>query len=148
MTVNERESLGDSGAPAPHQVGKDLSPDAMAYARMEASLLAFWVGLARSSPGARVVRVGGIAAAVFPTPGEREVFNNAVAPRWEPLEGSALAALSALYREHGIETWQVWVHEDEREQARNAEVAGLVVDTSTLGMSMPLSGEVLGRGAE
>ena len=116
-----------------------MSPHDRAYARMEASLLAFWTGLARSSPGARVVHVGGIAAAVFPAPGEREVFNNAIAPRRTPLAESALAALAALYRAQGIEQWQLWVHEEEHEPARRAAAAGLVVDTSTLGMSMPLT---------
>jgi GNAT superfamily N-acetyltransferase len=115
---------------------------------MEASLLAFWAGLARSSPGARVVRVGGISAAVFPAPGEREVFNNAVAPRWTPLEGSALTALADLYRTHGIEQWQLWVHEEEGAQARRAADAGLVIDTSTQGMSMPLTGVTTAQGAE
>jgi GNAT superfamily N-acetyltransferase len=115
---------------------------------MEASLLAFWAGLARSSPGASVVRVEGIAVAVFPAPGEREVFNNAVAPRWTPLAGSALAALTALYRAEGIELWQLWVHEEEHELARRAEAAGLVVDTSTLAMSMPLTHLASGREVE
>jgi GNAT superfamily N-acetyltransferase len=112
---------------------------------MDASLLAFWAGLARSSSGARVVRVEGIAAAVFPAPVEREVFNNAVAPRWRPLEGPALAALAALYRDNGIGRWQLWVHEDEPAQSRRAQAAGLVVDTSTLGMAMPLTREAIER---
>jgi GNAT superfamily N-acetyltransferase len=116
-----------------------------AYARMEASLLAFWAGLACSSSGACVVRVEGIAAAVFPAAVEREVFNNAVAPRRAPLEGSALAALAALYRDHGIARWQLWVHEDEPEQARRTQAAGMVVDTSTLGMAMPLTREAIDR---
>jgi GNAT superfamily N-acetyltransferase len=92
-----------------------------------------------------VVHVEGIAAAVFPAPIEREVFNNAVAPRRTPLEESVLAALAVLYRDHGITRWQLWVHEDDPEQGRRAEAAGLVLDTSTLSMGMPLSREAIER---
>jgi GNAT superfamily N-acetyltransferase len=110
----------------------------LAHTRMEATLFAWWTALARSSPGARVIYLPGIAAALFPAPGEREVFNNAVTSRGTPLAASALAALAALYRDHAVGRWQLWVHEHDHQSSLRAAAAGLVVDTSTMSMGMPL----------
>jgi GNAT superfamily N-acetyltransferase len=109
------------------------------YGRMEANLFAWWEGLARSSPHARLVRFAGITAALFPAPGERDVFNNAVASRPAPPTAAAVAELAALYAAHGVDLWQLWVHEDDRATGRVAEAAGLVVDTTTLAMAMELA---------
>jgi GNAT superfamily N-acetyltransferase len=108
------------------------------YERMEANLFAWWAGLARSSEHARIVHLRGITAATFPTPGERAVFNNAVASRRAPPAAADVAALAAMYRDLGVDCWQLWVHEEDRRTSAIAGAAGLVIDTSTMTMALDL----------
>src|SRR5947209_146653 len=101
------------------------------YRRTEATLFAWWGGLARSSPGARIVQLDGIVAAVFPAPGDRAVFNNAVAIRHASPSRASVTDLAALYAQAGATPWQLWVHEEDEPWGNLAAAAGLVVDTTT-----------------
>src|SRR6478672_11506870 len=73
----------------------------------QATLVACWQALAHLSPGARVVHLPVVVAAVFPswTP-----LNNAIAfaGGGHPVEEAATEAAS-LYEEAGVEEWALWV---------------------------------------
>src|SRR5215217_7779797 len=51
------------------------------YGRGAATLIGSWEAIARGSAGAKVVRVPGAAAAVFPSEPERTIYNNAFLAR-------------------------------------------------------------------
>ena len=67
------------------------------------TLLASWGALARLSPGARLVRLDGVVAAVFP---HWAPLNNAIALA-DP--GTAAGPLDAVYGAAGVTEWALWL---------------------------------------
>ena len=85
------------------------------YARGAATLLASWEEYARGSSGAALVRLRGVAAAVFPTERERSVYNNALLDRdlGATQRVTAVDAMEAAYLAGGIDRYAAWVHESD-----------------------------------
>src|SRR3954451_768165 len=83
------------------------------YDRSIATLLAAWTQFAAGSAGARVDRLAGVAAAVFPAEPERAVYNNAVLDRHLGAgeRAAAIDAMEAAYAAADVAPFAAWVHE-------------------------------------
>jgi ribosomal protein S18 acetylase RimI-like enzyme len=110
------------------------------YERMEANLLASWERYATGSSGAFVRRAPDVAVAVFPSPPERVVYNNALLSRGldQARVDSAIRALEQLYASAGVDGYAVWAHESEPASIACLEAHGYHVDTATRAMAMSL----------
>jgi GNAT superfamily N-acetyltransferase len=103
--------------------------------RQEATLLASWQAYAAGADG-RLVRLPGVAVAVFPTGFEREVYNNALL---EPGAGAAAVdALEAEYAAAGVTRWAAWIRETDDGLRAELERRGYAYDSSTLSMGRRL----------
>lgn len=115
------------------------------YKRGIATLLASWQAYARGSGDAQLLRLDGVAAAIFPSGPERAVYNNAVLDR--DLTAAALVraadAMEAAYGSAGVDRFAAWVHE--ADEAMQAELSGrgYTVEECTRAMGMSLDGLAL-----
>jgi hypothetical protein len=124
-----------------------MRTDADLYRRGIATLLASWKEYARAAAGAAVMRLPGVAAAVFPEGPEREVYNNAVLDRGlapAPLE-DAVGAMEAAYSAAGIDRFAAWVHETEAATAAELGRRGYTLAETTRAMGMELGSIPLPR---
>lgn len=89
-----------------------------------ATLLASWEANARGSADAAVLRLDGVASAVFPAEPERGIYNNGVLERGlaPDARGVAVASMEAAYESAGVDRFAAWVHEDD--EPMGAELAG------------------------
>lgn len=89
-----------------------------------ATLLASWEANARGSVEAAVLRLGGVAAAVFPVGPEREIYNNAVLGHGLGADAAkaAVAAMEAAYEAAGVERFAAWAREGD--EPLRAELCG------------------------
>jgi GNAT superfamily N-acetyltransferase len=112
--------------------------DADLYLRGTETVLASWEAYAAGSRGAAVVRLPGVAAAVFPAEPERSVYNNAVlAHGLGPVErAEAVDAVEAAYASAGVPRFAAWVHETDRAMRADLEARGYRIDTATRAMGM------------
>ena len=110
------------------------------YMRMAANLVASWERDAEGSPGASVEHLPGVAAAVFPEPPERTVYNNALLDRGLSSSDAADAidVAEAAYADARVPEYAVWAHESEPETIAELERRGWRPDTSTRAMAMAL----------
>lgn len=110
-------------------------------ARGAATLVASWAAYARGSAGARLERLDGVAAAIFPSGPERTVYNNALLDRdlGATERAAAVDAMAAAYRSAGVVRYAAWVHE--RDDGMRAELGRreYVVHESTRAMGMSLA---------
>jgi ribosomal protein S18 acetylase RimI-like enzyme len=110
------------------------------YTRGVATLVASWEEYARGCDGAALVRLDGVAAAVFPSGPERGIYNNALLERdlGPSARAAAADAMAAAYDSAGVERYAAWVHESD--EAMRAELNGrgytLVESTRAMGMSL------------
>jgi ribosomal protein S18 acetylase RimI-like enzyme len=111
------------------------------YERGAATLLACWEAIAAGSAGAAVLRLPGVAAAVFPHEPERSVYNNALLDRGlRPAErAAALDAMEAAYAAAGVARFAAWAHESDAELCAALSARGYAVAESTRAMGMRLS---------
>jgi GNAT superfamily N-acetyltransferase len=116
--------------------------DAALYERGAETLLASWAQYARGAAGAAVHRLPGVATAVFPTPPERDVYNNALIDRdlGAVQRADAIAAMEALYEEAGVSRFAAWVHESDEAMRSELERRGYALDEVTRAMGMTLDG--------
>jgi GNAT superfamily N-acetyltransferase len=111
--------------------------DAELYARMHANLREFCRLMGGASPGARVVELPGVVAAVAPATPHRSLPNSVAYDSAAELE-DALPRLAEEYEASGIHAWTVWAPErDERATALLAE-AGHRLDAAPAAMCMEL----------
>lgn len=114
--------------------------EAALYDRQLATLLASWEANARGCADAAVMRLDGVAAAVFPTGPERDVYNNAVLGRGlGPGERDAtIMAMESAYGAAGVERFAAWA--DDGDAAMQAELRsrGYAVTETTRVMAMSL----------
>jgi ribosomal protein S18 acetylase RimI-like enzyme len=110
------------------------------YTRGIATLLASWEAFARGSAGAALQRSDGVAAAVFPSGPERDIYNNAVLDRdLGPVErAAAVDAMEAAYAAAGVDRYAAWVHEGDEGLRAELGRRGYVVDERTRAMGMGL----------
>jgi GNAT superfamily N-acetyltransferase len=115
-------------------------PDDDLYLRGVATLLASWEEYARGSAGAALQRLDGVAAAVFPTPPDRAIYNNAVLARGLGPAGrtSAVDAMETVYAAAGVEHYAAWVHEADPGMQAELRNRGYTVEESTRAMGMAL----------
>jgi ribosomal protein S18 acetylase RimI-like enzyme len=121
----------------------DLTPrlgDRQLYDRGAASAIACWEHIARGTAGAAIVRASGVAAAVFPSGPERDVYNNALLERDLSTAGRerALAAMEEAYTRAGVERFAAWVHESDVPLLRELASRGYGVSETTRAMGMEL----------
>ena len=90
-----------------------------------------------------MLRSPGVAAAVFPHPPERAVYNNALLERdLGPAERpSALDAMETAYASAAVDRFAAWVHESDAAMRSALEARGYALDTTTRAMAMAV-GEV------
>jgi GNAT superfamily N-acetyltransferase len=100
--------------------------------------LACWETFADGTDGAAVVRLPGVAAAVFPDEPERSVYNNAILGRGLSLREAALDAMEAAYAAAGVGRFAAWVHESDTEMRGNLERRGYKLAETTRAMGMTL----------
>jgi GNAT superfamily N-acetyltransferase len=89
------------------------------------------------SPGARLLELEGITAAVVPAARERSVFNAVVYERTAALLAN-LEDLTKAYEGAGIGAWTVWVTPGDGEAATALSDAGHVLDATPEAMACPL----------
>jgi GNAT superfamily N-acetyltransferase len=117
------------------------------YARGAATLLASWQEYARGSSGAALMRLSGVAAAVFPTEPERSVYNNALLDRdlGATERATAVDAMEAAYSAGRIERYATWVHESDEGMRSELSARGYTLEESTRAMGMSLDDVALPR---
>lgn len=110
------------------------------YTRGAATLLASWEQYARGSSGAALVRLSGVAAAVFPTEPERSVYNNALLDRdlGAAERVTAVDAMEAAYSTGGIDRYAAWAHESDEGMRSELSARGYTLQESTRAMGMSL----------
>jgi GNAT superfamily N-acetyltransferase len=110
------------------------------YARAAATLLASWQQIARGSSGAALLRLGGVATAVFAEEPERGVYNNALLDRdlGATERARAVDAMQAAYSAAGIERYAAWVHESDESMRGELSARGFTIAESTRAMAMSL----------
>ena len=95
-----------------------------------------WMGSASS--GAEVWEAPGLSAALVPAAPTRSIPNSAI-----PESAQALAAsydeLARAYRDAGVETWTVWLHEDDSEAQEFLEANGHAFDGAPVAMALELA---------
>ena len=107
------------------------------YRRGAETMVASWEAIARGSRGARIIRAGGVAAAVFPSEPERTVYNNALLERGAT--AAALDSMEAAYASAGVERFAAWVHESDEPMRAALAARGYAVQEATRAMGMELS---------
>jgi GNAT superfamily N-acetyltransferase len=110
------------------------------YARGAATLVASWEEYARGSAGAALRRLGGVAAAVFPSAPERGIYNNALLDRdLGPADRTAAVdAMETAYRSAGIDRYAAWVHESDEGMRAELGRRGYAMAESTRAMGRSL----------
>jgi GNAT superfamily N-acetyltransferase len=118
-----------------------LRTDNDLYARGAATLVASWDEYARGAPGATLVRLRGVSAAVFPHDPELGVFNNALLDRdLAPVErAAAVDAMDAAYRLAGVDRYAAWVHESDDGMRADLHGRGYTINESTRAMGRALT---------
>jgi ribosomal protein S18 acetylase RimI-like enzyme len=101
------------------------------YVRGCATAVASWEEDARGSDGAAVVRLLGVAAAVFPSEPERSFFNNAMLSR-----AAAVEPMGAAYRDAGVDRYAAWVHETDEPLIGELTSRGYALSETTRAMGM------------
>jgi ribosomal protein S18 acetylase RimI-like enzyme len=119
-------------------MGREIA-DAL-YARGTATLVASWARYAVGSPGAALVRMDGVSAAVFPHGPERAVYNNALLDRHlGPRERTEVAtAMAEAYASAGVDRYAAWVHESDAGMRAELEHRGFTIEETTRAMGMSL----------
>jgi ribosomal protein S18 acetylase RimI-like enzyme len=123
--------------------------DAVLYRRGVRTVLAGWEVYARGVQGAEVRRTAGVAAAIFPSEPERNVYNNAILERDLPApeRAGAIAAMETAYEAQDVTRFAAWVHETDEPLRSDLERQGYTVDETTRAMGMPLTDILVPRPA-
>jgi GNAT superfamily N-acetyltransferase len=110
------------------------------YDRGAETLLASWEAYAEGAAGAAVHRLPGVAAAVFPEPPERGIYNNALLERdlADADRKDAISAMEAVYADAGVGDFAAWVHESDGAMRAELDRRGYMVDETTRAMGMEL----------
>jgi GNAT superfamily N-acetyltransferase len=111
------------------------------YRRGAETMLGSWVAIARGACDAAVLRLPGVAAAVFPVEPERSIYNNALLERdLAPAErAAALDAMEAAYAAAGVTRFAAWTHDSDHGMRADLEARGYALDTTTRAMGMDLA---------
>jgi ribosomal protein S18 acetylase RimI-like enzyme len=122
--------------------------DAELYVRGAATLVASWEAYTRGAAGT-VHHLPGAVAAVFPSGAERLVYNNALIDRDlpAPRRAEAIDEVRATYANAGVDSFAVWVHEQDAALRDDLERRGFALESSTRAMGMSLRGIRLPRPA-
>jgi ribosomal protein S18 acetylase RimI-like enzyme len=120
--------------------GTSTLTDAELYIRGAETLLASWEHYARGAADAKLQRLAGVAAAVFPNGSEREVYNNALLERdlADSARVDAVSAMEAAYGSAGVARFAAWVHESDASMRSELERRGYTIDEVTRAMGMAL----------
>lgn len=120
-------------------VGVVISDDELSSRGID-TLLACWEENARGAREAGVLRLAGVAVAVFPAEPERAFYNNAVLEMGltAPQRSVALDAMEATYAATSIGDFAAWVHESDDNMSRDLVARGYTLNESTRAMGMAL----------
>jgi ribosomal protein S18 acetylase RimI-like enzyme len=118
--------------------------DAELYRRGAETLLGSWAAIACGAREAAVLRLPGVAAAVFPHEPERSIYNNALIERdlAPAARTAALDAMEAAYAAAGVTRFAAWTHETDRGLRTALEARGYAIDTTTRAMGMDLNEDI------
>jgi GNAT superfamily N-acetyltransferase len=117
------------------------------FDRQYTSLRAFCRLLGEASPGAQVVELASVLAAVVPAAPDRSVVNSVVYDRAADLE-QALPELADVYATAGVRAWTVWVPHLDSEAGEALGRAGHLLDADPEAMAMELSALAVPRPAD
>jgi ribosomal protein S18 acetylase RimI-like enzyme len=117
-----------------------MSSDADLYRLGNETLAASWEAYAQGAPGAALVRLPGVTAAVFPNEPERSVYNNALLDR-----ADGVLSMEDAYAQAGVTRFAAWVHEGDTALRRCLERRGYRLDQTTRAMGMALAAVRLPR---
>ena len=119
------------------------------YRRGMKTALAAWEEYASGTADAEVRRSPGVAAAIFPSRPERDVYNNAILERDlpGPDRADAVAAMETAYDARGVTRFAAWVHETDEPLRSDLERRGYTVDETTRAMGMALTDILVPRPA-
>lgn len=122
--------------------------DVELYDRGAETVIASWSAYARGAPGGSLLRLPGVAAAVFPDEPERSVYNNALLERrlTTPERRAAVEAMEDAYRAAGVTRFAAWVHESDEAMRLDLERRGYHLDVTTRAMGISLD-ELHGPGS-
>ena len=95
-----------------------------------------WMGAA--SDGAKVWKSPGVSAAIVPVAATRSIPNS-VAPENAAALADSYDELAQAYRDAGIATWTVWLHEDDSDARSFLEGKGHEFDGEPVAMTLELS---------
>jgi ribosomal protein S18 acetylase RimI-like enzyme len=110
------------------------------YGRMAAGLVAASRYFAAGSTGAFVLDEPGVSMDVFPTPPDRDVYNNALFERGlgAAARRAAIDATETAYGRAGIEGYAAWVHESDGPLIEDLLARGYRLSESTRAMAVRL----------
>jgi GNAT superfamily N-acetyltransferase len=110
------------------------------YRRMAAGLIAASRHFAAASEGAYILDEPGTSIALFPTPPDRAIYNNALVERGLDATGrrAALDAMEAAYAGAGIERYAAWVHDSDTPLIEDLLERGYELSETTRAMSARL----------
>ena len=120
--------------------GVAVVSDADLYLLGAETLVVSWEEYARGASDAAVLRLPGVAVAVFPDGPERSVYNNALLERdlVAAERADALNAMEAAYATAGVTRFAAWVHESDMALRRELERRGYTLEETTRAMGMAL----------
>jgi GNAT superfamily N-acetyltransferase len=115
------------------------------YTRGAGTLVASWEAYAQGLDDAAVLRLEGVAAAVFPSGPERAVYNNALLDRALAHDErvAAIEAMAAAYESAGVDRYAAWVHESDEPMRAELITRGYGFSESTRAMGRSLVAEDL-----
>lgn len=108
------------------------------FDRQYASLREFCRMLGQASPGARVVEVQDVVAAVVPATPDRAIPNSVAYGSAAGIE-RALPEIAAAYEDAGVRAWTVWVPHFDAASEALLERAGHALDADPAAMAMELA---------
>ncbi len=95
-----------------------------------------WIGSA--SAGAEVWEAPGVSAAIVPAAATRSIPNSVIPESAQAL-ASSYDELARAYRDAGVKSWTVWLHEGDSESQQFLEDKGHVFDGAPVAMALELS---------
>jgi GNAT superfamily N-acetyltransferase len=119
------------------------------YRRGMKTAVAAWEQYVRGTADAELRRGPGVAAAIFPSEPERNVYNNAILARDlpGPERAGAISAMETAYDARHVERFAAWVHETDEPLRSDLERRGYTIDETTRAMGMALTEIPLARPA-
>lgn len=113
--------------------------DQQLYALAYRDLWPFYRALVGASPGARLLELDGLLAAITPTVPDKSILNGVIYESGEALRDT-YERLASEYEQAGISAWMAWVPGHDEQTASALEQAGHKLDAAPAAMALELNG--------